>query len=86
MSSCVDSIEAVPSPFCYLLFVLNLLLPGDSLIQCLGWGTFIMSLTHKGGINVTQLIIGIIQFVFCWTLVCWIWSVVWGVLIIRKGI
>ena len=30
MRVCLDSIEEVPSPWCYLLFVLNLLLPGIS--------------------------------------------------------
>lgn len=36
MASCVDSIEKIPSPFCYLLFVLNLLLPGTHILLRLG--------------------------------------------------
>ena len=50
-----------------------------------GVGTIIVSFLGEHRIIGEQLLIGVIQFVLAFLLIGWIWSIVWGVLILQKA-
>ena len=73
---CKDSIVKVDHPMHIVLFVVNIFIPG--------LGTVISAFMDKD-LNMTALIFGIIQFVFSWTIICWLWSIVHGFFIFTKS-
>ena len=67
----------VPSPFNYICLVLNIFLPGT--------GT-IMSAFFARPVSKTQIALGILQFATSgFFYVGWVWSIIWGVLIVLKS-
>jgi hypothetical protein len=67
----VPSVER--KPWGYICAISNLL-PGI--------GTLVMA--GRSG-SVKQYVFGMVQFLLFWTLICWVWSLVWGVLIFLKS-
>eukprot|EP00826_Nyctotherus_ovalis_P009254 TRINITY_DN12435_c0_g2_i1.p1 TRINITY_DN12435_c0_g2~~TRINITY_DN12435_c0_g2_i1.p1 ORF type:complete len:102 (+),score=2.05 TRINITY_DN12435_c0_g2_i1:122-427(+) len=49
----------------------------------IGWGTMISSFMGDK-CSPLQFFIGLIQFIFCWTIVMWIASIYWGILLVKK--
>jgi len=67
--------------------------PGEGVISLIcgivniifpGVGTLVAA--ALSGCNTADIIIGILQLVFCWLIIGWIWSIVWGILMIIRGI
>ena len=65
------------------LFVLNFLIPGSGTILGTMWTMNQVEDTN----NVTvDLIIGIIQFFTAWLIIGWVWSVLWGFLMLKTEV
>ena len=76
VGSCKKAVVKVAPPMHIVLFILNIIFPG--------LGTMISAcITPK--FNGDALLYGILQWLFCWTVVCWIWSIVHGYWIFEKG-
>lgn len=71
-----EAIVAVPKPWHILCLILNILISGS--------GTILSAFLGKE-FNMCVLIVGLIQLFFVWTFVCWIWSIIWGILIFMKS-
>ena len=76
---CKDSIVKVDHPMHIVLFIVNIFIPG--------LGTVISAFMDKKNkdFNKAALAFGILQFMFAWTIVCWLWSIVHGFLIFTKS-
>lgn len=67
---------------CYaiILFLINIILPG------IGTILFIPFNEENNYKDCKEfLLTGLIQFLFCWTIVPWIWSILWGVFLLKKS-
>ena len=64
---CNESVVSVRPPWGFVLFLVNIFLPGV--------GTIISAFLGTGRLNGLALLFGAIQFVFALTIVCWIWSI-----------
>jgi hypothetical protein len=64
----------VKSPWNIICLIMNIVFPGV--------GTLIAGIMKK---NVLNIIFGLCQFFLSWILVGWIWSVIWGFLIYKRG-
>jgi len=73
---CEHSIVKVKRPFGLILFILNIFLPGV--------GTVISSFMDRK-FNALACLFGVIQFLFCLTIVVWIWSIWHGYMIWNKS-
>lgn len=62
------------SPIGILALILNII-PG-------GVGSIIAGAVAK---DTKTIIFGVLQFLLVWTVVAWIWSVVWGILIFKQS-
>ena len=63
----------------YICAILNVVLPGS--------GTMLAAcLTDDTSWSKTQLVVGILQFLMAVYIIGWIWSIWWGVLILKKGL
>ena len=76
IGSCKKAVVKVQPPMHIILFILNIVFSG--------WGTMISACMDKK-LNGDALLYGILQWLFCWTVVCWIWSIVHGYWIFEKG-
>ena len=76
IGSCKKAVVKVQPPMHIVLFIVNIIFPG--------WGTMISACLDKK-LNTDALLYGILQCVFFWTIVCYIWSVVHGYWIFEKG-
>lgn len=59
-----------------VILILNIILPGI--------GTLCFCCLDKGNL-VEHLVIGLLQFFLCWTIVAWVWSICWGVFVVMKA-
>ena len=76
VGSCKKAVVKVDPPLHIVLFIVNIIFPG--------WGTMISACCGKK-FNSDALCMGLIQFIFCWTLICWIWSIIHGYWIFEKS-
>nr|AAZ23913.1 spec3-like protein [Sterkiella histriomuscorum] len=72
------TIQKVAKPGHIILFILNIILPG--------WGTMVSSCISLSGFSTHTLIVGFLQFITCWFILGWIWSIWWGYLIYKKSL
>ena len=77
VGSCKLAVVKVDPPMHIVLFVLNIVWPG--------LGSMISACMDKKGFHTNAFIYGLLQFLFAWTIVCWIWSIVHGYWIFEKG-
>ena len=77
VGSCKLAVVKVDPPIHIILFLLNIFAPG--------WGSMISACLDKKGFHTNAFIFGLIQCLLCWTVVCWIWSIVHGYWIFEKG-
>ena len=73
----------VKSQCAVILLVVNVLFSGKILYN-VGWGTMISAFMDTK-FNTTQFLVGLVQFLLVWTIIMWIASIVWGVLIYNKS-
>ena len=76
MWALVTKLPVIGSPWQYLIFLINLLLPGIGTMIASCFGT---------PCSKTQFVIGIAQLFTSYILVGWIWSIYWGCLIVSKS-
>ena len=76
VGSCKLAVVKVKKPLHIVLFILNIFFPG--------WGSMISACCDKK-FNSNAFLFGLLQFLFCWTLVCWIWSIIHGYWIFEKA-
>eukprot|EP00831_Metopus_contortus_P013139 TRINITY_DN1530_c0_g1_i3.p2 TRINITY_DN1530_c0_g1~~TRINITY_DN1530_c0_g1_i3.p2 ORF type:complete len:116 (-),score=19.80 TRINITY_DN1530_c0_g1_i3:71-418(-) len=72
----ITNVVKVKSPWHIVLLIVNIIFSGV--------GTMI-SACMDSKLNTRQLIVGLVQFLFCWTIIMWIASIYWGILICKKG-
>ncbi len=72
-------VSKVPAPFPIIVLILNIIFPG--------WGTILSAfIDERSNKNMVEtLLIGLVQFFFSWTIVGWIFSIVWGYLIYKRS-
>mmetsp|Transcript_16940 Transcript_16940/g.18857 ORF Transcript_16940/g.18857 Transcript_16940/m.18857 type:complete len:88 (+) Transcript_16940:62-325(+) len=58
-----------------ILGIINIFLPGIGVIV----GGVI------DGLNISHIIIGLIQLVTCWLVIGWLWAIIWGIIMIIRG-
>ena len=75
---CARSIQKCPVGLAILCCILNFPAPGV--------GTIISAFLAENGMNGDALIVGILQLLFCWTGILWLWSMIHGVLILVKSL
>ena len=73
-----DAIPKTKSPLNIIFFIINIW-PWP------GLGTMLAACVNEGSFEQCTLIIGIVQWLTCWILIGWIWSIWWGWLIFNKG-
>ena len=73
---CDFAIVRVDEPYGLIFFIVNCLLPGI--------GTIISAFMDKK-LNGLALLFGVIQFLFCLTIVVWIWSIWHGYMLWKKS-
>ena len=76
VGSCKKAVIKVKPPLHIILFVVNIVFPG--------WGTMISACCDKK-FNCDAFLMGLIQAIFFWTIVCWIWSIIHGYWIYEKS-
>ena len=76
VGSCKAAVVKVAPPMHIVLFILNIVFSG--------WGTMISACMDKK-FNGQAFLFGLLQFLFVWTFVCWIWSIVHGYWIFEKS-
>ena len=76
VGSCKAAAVKVDPPLHIILFIVNIVFPG--------WGSMISACVGKK-FEANALIFGILQCVFFWTIVGWIWSIVHGYWIFEKS-
>jgi hypothetical protein len=71
-----DHIPVVSKVVAIIILVLNIFIPGlgTALMSCIG-GKFI----------VEHLVIGLIQFILAPCVIGWIWSILWGILVVLRS-
>jgi len=74
---CDFAVVKVHHPVGLILFILNIVLPGI--------GTIVSSFLDKRRLNGLALLFGILQFLFCLSIVPWIWSIWHGYMIYEKS-
>ena len=74
---CEQSVVKVDKPWGLLLFIVNILLPGV--------GTIVSSFMDRR-FNGLACLFGVLQFLFCLTIICWIWSIWHGYMIYNKSL
>ena len=77
VGSCKLAVVKVDPPMHIILFILNIFFSGV--------GSMISACLDKKGFHTNAFIFGLIQFLFCWAVVPWIWSIVHGYWIYEKG-
>ena len=77
--SIVEDVPRLTAAWPYLTLILNVILPGigTMIIACVG---------YQGPWSKTQLTVGILQSLTSVFLIGWIWSIWWGVKIVRKSL
>ena len=76
VGSCKAAVIKVKPPLHIVLFIVNIIFPG--------WGTMISACMGKK-FNCNTFLLGLIQCLFFWTLVCWVWSIFHGYWIYEKS-
>lgn len=69
-------IPSLPMVFAILCLILNIIIPGT--------GTLCFICFDSGNL-VEHLIVGLLQLFLCWTIVCWVWSICWGVFALMRA-
>mmetsp|Transcript_1605 Transcript_1605/g.1545 ORF Transcript_1605/g.1545 Transcript_1605/m.1545 type:complete len:135 (+) Transcript_1605:43-447(+) len=72
----ITNVPQLKSPWQYICFVLNVIIPGS--------GTMICSCFYKQW-SKTLFMVGVFQLFLAYILIGWIFSIYWGVLIVRKS-
>ena len=72
----ITTVPVVPTPWNAVLALLNVFFPGVGTFFCSIWGE---------PCSKAQAVIGVLQFVMTTAIVGWIWSVIWAVLILKRG-
>jgi len=72
----MEFVPGCPEPMHIVFFVVNIFLPG--------WGTMIGSILYD--FDLVKFLIGLAQFLLCFLIIGWIWSIVWGWFIYSKGV
>ena len=79
---CDHAVVKVKSPWGLVLFIVNIFLPGIGTII----SSFMdSSVLGRSKLNGLALLFGVLQFVFCLTIICWIWSIWHGYQIWQKS-
>ena len=75
--SCKAAVVKVDPPLHIILFLLNIFFPG--------WGSMISACCCKDGFHTNAFVFGLLQFLFSWAILPWIWSIVHGWWIFQEG-
>ena len=82
----ITDVPRTNAPIQYILFLLNLVIPGTylSIYNPLGSGTMIIScFTEKW--SKTLFMVGLFQLFLAYILIGWLFSIYWGYLIVKKS-
>jgi uncharacterized membrane protein (DUF485 family) len=75
-SSLVNKIPVLPTSIAVLLLILNIFFPST--------GTFYMACIGDK-FRKSQIFVGVLQLMTSFLLVGWIWSIYWGIVVVKKS-
>ena len=82
----ITDVPKLKGPWQYICFVLNVIIPGNlyHILRISGSGTMIVS-CFSDKWSKTLFMVGVFQLFLAYILVGWLFSIYWGVLIVRKS-
>ena len=75
-SSLLNKIPVLPTSIAVLLLILNIFFPSS--------GTFYMACIGDK-FRKSQIFVGVLQLVTSFLIVGWIWSIYWGIIVVKKS-